>query len=81
MGRCVNSRHLLGVVDAKKGDMNRERKYWMIAAKAVHELAMSDIKSYYTKITVTKQEYQGALRAYQELNEGKTLVDETDSLE
>ncbi|KAL7527273.1 hypothetical protein ACHAXR_001874 [Thalassiosira sp. AJA248-18] len=70
MGGCERSRHNLGCDEAKRGNIDRAMKHWMIAVAAGDEGSLGDVKIMCLNGYVTKAEYEKALRAYQNhLNE------------
>ena len=62
----LHARYSLGYEEEKARNIGRAKKYYMIAAKDGHETAVKNVLKLYSKGYVTKEEYENALRSYQE---------------
>ena len=60
------SRHSLGSLEAKAGNVNRAVKHWMIAAGGGFDESLKAIRSCYMEGLVTKDDFAKALRAHKE---------------
>jgi len=60
------ARHNLGLVEEKKGDMNRAMRHFMIAVRGGCAGSLDKIKRLYSNGSVTKEDYMKALQTYQE---------------
>jgi len=69
----VESRHNLGNIEARVGNMDRAIKHWTIAARGGESASLRMIKQLYEKGFATKDDYAKALSSYQ------TYVDEIKS--
>ncbi|KAL7530468.1 hypothetical protein ACHAXR_003511, partial [Thalassiosira sp. AJA248-18] len=65
MGGCEVSRHKLGWDEAKRGNIDRAMKHWMIAAATGCEDSLVNIRKGFMCKHATKLQYEEALRAYQ----------------
>jgi TPR repeat protein len=70
MKGCVYSRHNLGVMEGKAGNMDRSLKHYMIVVEGGHNDSLNSIQEFYLHGYVSKEFYTKALRSYQ-----KYLVD------
>ena len=61
----MNSRHNLAVMEETNGAYKRAYKHFLICAKAGYEPSLDSVKIGFQDGYVTKDEYTGALRAYQ----------------
>jgi hypothetical protein len=66
MGRDIDARHNLGVVEAKAGNMSRAMKHWMIAAGAGYDKSLERIRYCFLNGHATKADFEKALRAHKE---------------
>ena len=64
MGGNVHARYNLGYTEAKAGNNRRAMKHVMISARTGHDESLDKVKSGFKNGTVTKDEYEGTLRAY-----------------
>jgi TPR repeat protein len=62
---CPLARHNLGMVDFKNDRFERARKHWIIAANLGCDGSLKELKKLYIQGHATKDDYAGALRAYQ----------------
>ena len=65
MGGDAISRHNLGVIGGRAGNLDRALKHFMIAAGCGHTNSLEKIKQMFLKGHATKDDYAKALRAYQ----------------
>jgi len=69
----VLARHNLGCVEGQAGNHQRAMKHMIIAARAGYTPSLDSVKQGYMVGPVTKEEYEGTLRAYHKsLNEMKS---------
>jgi len=66
MGGNVHARHNLGVGEMQKGNMDRALRHWMITAKEGDSESLKNIKLFYSNGYATKDDYDNALKSYQE---------------
>jgi len=66
MGGNVHARHNLGVGEMQKGNMDRALGHWMITAKEGDSESLKNIKLFYSNGYATKDDYDNALKSYQE---------------
>ena len=59
------ARHNLGCVELESGRYDRAVKHFIIAASLGYHDSLSDLKDLYAEGNASKEEYSGALRAYQ----------------
>jgi len=59
------ARHILGMIEAYNGNMDRAMKHYMIAARAGVDISLKEVGEGYKTGLVTKDEYASILRAYQ----------------
>jgi TPR repeat protein len=59
------ARHNLGVVEKINGRFERARKHFLIAANLGYHNSLSNLKRLYADGHASKEDYAGALRAYQ----------------
>ena len=64
MGGCVHARHNLGCAEDEAGNQQRAYKHLLLAARAGHKRSLDAVTKGYTLGIVTKDEYEGALRAH-----------------
>ena len=64
MGGCVHARHNLGCAEDEAGNQQRAYKHLLLAARAGHKQSLDAVTKGYTLGIVTKDEYEGALRAH-----------------
>jgi len=65
MGGSVGARHLLGIKEARAGNIERALKHFMIAVRSGDSDSVKKIKDMYTYGDATKDDYSKALQAYQ----------------
>ncbi|EJK76364.1 hypothetical protein THAOC_01877 [Thalassiosira oceanica] len=61
----VIARNNLGNHEARKGDLDRAIKHWLISAKMGYEKSVQNIKKLFMAGVGTKDQYMEALRGYQ----------------
>ena len=61
-----HSRRSLGIEEMKACKMSRAKKHYMIAAKDGNEKAVMNVLRLYSQELATKEEYENALRSYEE---------------
>jgi len=61
----VDARHNLGSMEYEAGNYHRAMKHHLIAARAGDNLSLNNVKDYFMKGLITKDEYANTLRAYQ----------------
>lgn len=66
MGGYVDARDNLGLEELKKGNNDRAKKHFILAARAGDKEALERIKTGFMKGIVTKDEYASTLRAHHE---------------
>ena len=66
----VKARDNLGCYEVELGNWDRAIKHWMIAVASGSKYSLDKIKLMFTKGTVTKAQYERALRTYQNYLEG-----------
>ena len=69
MGGDIHSRHSLGVLEFKAGNVHRAFKHFLISAKAGHNYSLDAVKKGFTKGLLTKDEYANTLRANQKIQD------------
>ena len=77
MNGCVDARHNLGCTEAEAGNIDRAYKHFILAAKAGDKDSLDKVKKGFMHGIVTKDEYAGTLRAYQERHD-ETKSDDRD---
>ncbi len=65
IGGHHKARHNLGCNEYDNGNFERARKHFIIAANLGHHGSLSNLKLLYAKGHASKEDYAGALRAYQ----------------
>jgi len=65
MGGNAQSRHNLGLMEIRKGNIDRALKHYMISARDGHSNSLERIKDLYSEGFATKDGYTKALQAYQ----------------
>ena len=65
----VQSRHQLGCLEQRSGNLERAYKHVMISAKAGDDLALKSLNNGFRDGFVTKDEYTEALKAYQKVQD------------
>jgi len=65
IGGGVQSRHNLGIMEKKTGNMERALRHFIIAAEGGFVKSLQNIKSLYSYGHATKEDYTKALRSYQ----------------
>ena len=75
IGGHPNARHNLGIEELNNGRFERARKLFIIAANLGYHDSLKELKELYTKGHASKEDYAGALHAYQ------ATVDATKSIE
>ena len=65
MGGNEVARHNLGVVEERKGNMDRALKHHLIAVRSGNDKSLEIIKEMYSIGYATKDNYAKALRSYQ----------------
>ena len=68
-GGNISARCILGRLEEKNGDNVRAYKHYLIAAKAGKESALKKVRDGFKAGFATRDEYAGALRAYQKQQE------------
>jgi hypothetical protein len=66
MGGAVKSRHALGILEIRAGNLDRAAKHWMISAAAGLDDSLKEIQKGYVNGHVTKDEFEKALRAHKQ---------------
>ena len=61
----VAARHNLGCIEAETGNHRRAMKHFILAARAGLKQSLDSVKQGYMGEFVTREEYEGTLRAYQ----------------
>ena len=69
MGGHVVSRHNLGILEHKAGNLNRAMKHWMISAGARYDFSLKAIRLVFLSGRATKDDFEKALRAHKEAND------------
>ena len=59
------ARYNLGIEEGRKGNFDRARKHFIIAANLGHHDSLQGLKELYADGDASKEDYAGALRAYQ----------------
>jgi len=62
----AESRYLLGMHEAEKGNRDRAIRHLMISSRLGHETSVDIIRSYTLNGVATKEQYAEALRGYQD---------------
>ena len=62
---CMYSRHNLGLVEEKAGNMDRALKHWMIAVRSGYSKSLNEIKELYSNRHASKEDYTKSLQSYQ----------------
>jgi TPR repeat protein len=65
IGGHPEARHNLGIYEAKNGRFERARKHFIIAANLGYHDSLSNLMTLYKNGHANKEDYAGALRAYQ----------------
>ena len=74
IGGDTVARYSLGVLEMKRGNVERSIKHWLIAAGGGDKDSLSNIQKLYSNGQATKDNYKQALRVYQKyLNEVKSI--------
>jgi len=61
-----HSRRSLGIEEMKAWNISRAKKHYLIAARDGNENAVTNVLKLYSRELATKEEYENALRSYQE---------------
>ena len=61
----VDSRHNLGFMEEKAGNMDRAIKHYLISVGSGYHGSLKNVQQHYSNGYATKDEYTEALRAYQ----------------
>ena len=75
IGGHAKARHNLGIHEAYSGNFERAKKHWIIGANLGDSRSLQELRKLYANGHASKEDYAGALRAYQ------AAVDETKSAE
>ena len=62
----VESRYNLGCIEAKKGNVNRAVRHWLISAKMGRKESVENIRRAFMGGAATKEQYAEALKGYQD---------------
>jgi len=65
----IHARHNLGYIEEDAGKIERAYRHLLLAAKAGHEEALSNIKLGFEDGFITKDEYASTLRAHQKIQD------------
>ena len=65
----MTARHNLGVYEHKAGNVDKTMKHFVIAAGCGHAKALKHIRSLFMNGNATRDNYEEALRAYQQYAE------------
>ena len=65
IGGCLPARHNLACFEGQAGNNERAFKHYLIGAKAGYEPSLKSLQVGFQYGYITKDEYEGALRAYQ----------------
>jgi TPR repeat protein len=65
IGGHPEARHNLGCSEVNNGRFERAKKHWIIAASLGHDESLRKLRILYAEGVASKEEYAGALRAYQ----------------
>ena len=65
IGGVEKSRHNLGILEGRAGNMNRALKHCMISVEGGYNDSLKKIKQLYSKGHATRHDYAKALKAYQ----------------
>jgi len=65
IGGEPNARHYLGMIERNNGRYERARRHFIIAANLGYHDSLNYIKKLHTEGHASKEDYEGALRAYQ----------------
>ena len=61
----AGARHKLGLIEERKGNVDRALKHHLIAVRSGHAESLNQIQKYYSAGIATKDEYTKALQSYQ----------------
>ena len=65
MAGDINSRHNLGCLEVNAGNYDRAYKHFLLSARAGDTNSLDSVKIGFREGSVTKDEYENTLRAYQ----------------
>ena len=66
VGGDADSRHNLGIMEARAGIFDRAMKHWMISAAAGYDESLEEIRKGFLRGYATKDDFEKALRAHKE---------------
>ena len=69
MNGHVQSRHNLGILEGRAGNVHQAYRHFLIAAKAGSKISLDAVRQGFKDDFVTKDEYATTLRAYQKIND------------
>ena len=77
---CMDSRYNLAWLEGRIGNKKRASKHFLICANAGYQPSLDGVKIGYKIGCITKDEYAGALRAYQKQQEDRKSAMRDESL-
>ena len=80
IGGCLISRHIIACFEGQAGNHERAYKHFLIGAKAGFEPSMNYLQRGFKNGYITKDEYAGALRAYQKQHEERNSARRDEAL-